>query len=242
VLPATLTLVWNGQNKWAAILTPIVGTILAIIAWLVTASKTCGVLDVTCTGSNNPMLAGNVVALLSPVVLIPIFTAIFGLDKYDWKSMLDIRKGDDHDLAQDAGLDLEEIPGGHEETQMEFEQEQRMLSRAFKISVSVTVFMTIALLVLWPMPMYASGYIFSKPFFTGWVSVGIIWIFCSFIAVGLFPIWEGRSTLIFTLGSMLGLKRPTKHTITPAVDAKEMPGSSTPEKKADHADEIVATH
>jgi urea-proton symporter len=87
------------------------------------------------------MLAGNVVALLAPVVLVPIFTLIFGVDKYDWKSMMDIRKGDDHDLAADAGLDLEEIPGGHEETQMEFEQEQALLQRAFKISVTTTVVM-----------------------------------------------------------------------------------------------------
>jgi len=79
VLPATLTLVWAGQNKWAACLSPILGLIAALIAWLVTAKKDCGDLTVTCTGSNNPMLAGNVVALLSPVVLIAVLTLAFGL-------------------------------------------------------------------------------------------------------------------------------------------------------------------
>lgn len=52
------------------------------------------------------------------------------------------------------------------------------------------------LLVLWPMPLYGSGYIFSKKFFTGWVAVGITWIFCSFAAVGLYPAWESRHTLL----------------------------------------------
>ena len=47
--------------------------------------------------------------------------------------------------------------------------------------------------------MYGSGYIFSKPFFTGWVVVGIIWIFCSFFGVGLFPIFEGRHTIARTV-------------------------------------------
>ncbi|KAJ0327170.1 hypothetical protein COL5a_006347 [Colletotrichum fioriniae] len=140
VIPATLTLVWKGQNKWAATLTPIVGTTFAIIGWLVTAKKTCGVLDVTCTGSNSPMLAGNVIALLSPIVLIPVFTLAFGLDSYDWKSMMAIRRGDDHELANAAGLDLEDVPG-NTESQAEFEKEQAMLSRAFKISVSMTAFM-----------------------------------------------------------------------------------------------------
>ncbi|KZL78057.1 urea active transporter [Colletotrichum tofieldiae] len=235
VLPATLTLVWKGQNKWAATLSPIFGTVFAIIGWLVTSKKTCGVLDVTCTGSNSPMLAGNVIALLSPLVLIPIFTLAFGIDKYDWKSMMAIRRGDDHELASAAGLDLEEIPG-HHESHAEFEREQAMLSRAFKISVSMTAFMTIAMLILWPMPMYGSGYIFSKPFFTGWVVVGILWIFCSFFAVGLFPIYEGRATLIHTVKSMISGKKPTRHNTTithgeEEVTEKTSPGAATPEKK-----------
>ncbi|KAK1963650.1 sodium symporter family protein [Colletotrichum sublineola] len=235
VLPATLTLVWKGQNKWAATLSPIFGTVFAIIGWLVTSKKTCGVLDVACTGSNSPMLAGNVIALLSPLVLIPIFTLAFGIDKYDWKSMMAIRRGDDHDLASAAGLDLEEVTG-YRESQADFEREQAMLSRAFKISVSMTVFMTIAMLILWPMPMYGSGYIFSKPFFTGWVVVGILWIFCSFFAVGLYPIFEGRTTLIHTVKSMVSGKKPTRHSTTVThgdeeVTEKTSPGAVTPEKK-----------
>ena len=141
VLPATLTLLWKGQNKWAAALTPPIGTVLAIVAWLVTAKKTCGKLDIECTGSNDPMLAGNVVALLVPLILIPIFTLIFGLDKYDWQTMGAIRKADDHELADEAGVDLEEVPGGHDETAAEFEEEQQLLRKALKISVSTTVFM-----------------------------------------------------------------------------------------------------
>lgn len=88
------------------------------------------------------MLAGNVVALLSPLVLIPIFTLIFGLDHYDWKSMMLIRQGDDHDLAAAAHVDLENIPGEHTETSTAFEAEQKKLLRAGKISKTVTVVMT----------------------------------------------------------------------------------------------------
>lgn len=89
------------------------------------------------------MLAGNVAALLSPIVLVGIFTLAFGIDKYDWKSMMDIRRGDDHDLANAAGLDLEDIPGGQHqhETRVEFEEEQKKLERAGKISKTATVVM-----------------------------------------------------------------------------------------------------
>jgi hypothetical protein len=50
--------------------------------------------------------------------------------------------------------------------------------------------------------MYGSGYVFSKKFFTGWITVGILWIFCSFGAVGLFPVYEGRRTLLRTFKFM----------------------------------------
>lgn len=56
--------------------------------------------------------------------------------------MMDIRKGDDHDLANEAHIDLESIPGGREETAMEFEEEQKKLQRAGRISKTVTVVMT----------------------------------------------------------------------------------------------------
>ncbi|KAK4133602.1 Na+/solute symporter [Trichocladium antarcticum] len=234
VLPATLTLIWSGQNKWAAALSPVIGLVCALIAWLVTAKRECGDLSVACTGSNYPMLAGNVAALLSPIVLVGIFTLAFGIDKYDWKSMMDIRRGDDHDLANAAGLDLEDIPGGQHDTRAEFEEEQKKLERAGKISKTATVVMTLALLVLWPMPLYGTGYIFSKSFFTGWVSVGIIWIFCSFIGVGLFPVFESRRTLARTVKNvyldLTGKSHP--RTIQARVlEGQTTPGATTPTKK-----------
>ncbi len=56
--------------------------------------------------------------------------------------MMEIRKGDDHDLATIAGVDLETMPGGHQETVVEFEDEQRNLIRASKISKTMTIVMT----------------------------------------------------------------------------------------------------
>jgi hypothetical protein len=43
--------------------------------------------------------------------------------------------------------------------------------------------------------MYGSSYVFSKPFFTGWVVVGIIWMFISFCIVGIYPVIEGRQSI-----------------------------------------------
>ena len=144
------------------------------------------------------MLAGNVVALLSPLIFVPVLTYAFGPQNYDYKSMAAIRLGNDEDIAAAAHTDLELIPGGNGMSAAELEMEQTKLRRASIIAKSLTGFMTIALLILWPMPMYGSGYVFSRKFFTGWVSVGILWLFCSSFCVGLFPLWEGRHSMAGT--------------------------------------------
>ena len=144
------------------------------------------------------MLAGNVVALLAPIIFIPILTYAFGPQNYDYKSMAAIRLGNDEDIANAAHTDLELIPGGGGPSADQAAMEKKKLDRAFKIAALMTVFMTLALLVLWPMPLYGSGYVFSKSFFTGWVSVGILWLFASLFMVGLFPLWEGRHSMANT--------------------------------------------
>jgi len=51
------------------------------------------------------MLAGNVVALLSPMVFVPVLTYGFGPQDYDYKSMGLIRLGDDKDIVADANTE-----------------------------------------------------------------------------------------------------------------------------------------
>jgi len=161
---------------------------------------------------------------------------------------MQIRRGDDHDLAEVAGVDLEQTAGGHEETSDELQEEQAKLLRASKISKWTTVGLTLAFLVLWPFPMYGSSYVFSKPFFTGWVTVGIIWIFGSLGAVGLFPIFEGRHTLKHTVKSIFldlsGRRHPrTIHALNAASDDEKREstgagGSDTPSKHSVTIDEV----
>jgi len=237
VIPATLALMWKDQNWQAAAGAPVLGLACALIAWLVTAKKECGVLNVDCTGSNNPMLAGNVTALLSPLLFVPILTYGFGRQNYDWQSMKAIRRGDDSDIIRRASVSVESdvVPTVTSQSAEQEAAEQKKLKKAAIISRSLTAFMTIALLVLWPMPMYGSGYVFSKKFFTGWVVVGILWLFFSTLCVGVFPLWQGRKTMAHTVKSILldisGKKHPAIHGRASAVGDEETSGVATPDEK-----------
>ncbi|KZF22117.1 urea active transporter [Xylona heveae TC161] len=236
VLPATLSLLSRKQNRVAATASPILGLASALIAWLVTAKKQGGTLTVATTGANNPMLAGNVVALLSPLIYIPILTLAFGFQNYDYASMKAIRRGDDSDLAAAKHMDPELIPGNAHTTTAQDEEEQKKLLKASRIARILTVFMAVSFLVLWPMPMYGSKYIFSKKFFTGWIVVGIIWLFFSSFCVAFYPLWEGRHSIKRTLRGILrdisGKGRPTLDGRTESIeDSPADQGTETPEEK-----------
>ncbi len=86
------------------------------------------------------------------------------------------------------------------------------------------------------MPLYGTGYIFSKKFFTGWVTVGIIWIFCSFIGVGLFPVFESRKTLGRTVKNIFldvtGKSHPKTIHAQMAAEEQQTPGDVTPTEKS----------
>ena len=49
--------------------------------------------------------------------------------------------------------------------------------------------------VLWPLPMYGTRYIFSRGFFVGWVVVTFLIAWTASLVIVLMPIWQGRHTL-----------------------------------------------
>lgn len=201
VIAATMTLVWKDMNLLAAALAPILGLCCSVTAWLVTASQVCGGLTVSCTGSNYPMLAGNVVGLLSPLIWIPMFTYIIGRPQnYDWVSMKTIGKAS-VDQSESISTDPEMTPPT--ERPDDEKENTAHLNRAAKISRWMTVAMALVFLVVWPLPIFGSGYVFSKAFFTGWVVVGFIWLSCSTACVGVYPLWESRKTLVYIAKSIL---------------------------------------
>jgi hypothetical protein len=146
--------------------------------------------------------------------------------------MKQIRRGDDSDIIDKDDVEL--IPGHAPITGAAAEAEQTKLLRASKIAKTMTVVLTLALLILWPMPMYGSGYVFSQKFFTGWVVVGIMWLFFSIFCVGIYPVFEGRHSLKHNIWSIFkditGKEHPSKHHNAEALytEGKEVDAGTPP--------------
>jgi hypothetical protein len=76
------------------------------------------------------------------------------------------------------------------------EDDPRKLRSAFKLACISSFVLTFLMDFLVPMPMFFSHYIFSKGFFTGWVVVSFIWVFCSSFISCFLPIWETRGFFV----------------------------------------------
>ncbi|CAH01831.1 Dur3p [Kluyveromyces lactis] len=225
VIPCALSLFWDAQNLVAVVASPIIGTSLAIMSWLVCTKSLYGEITVSTTFEDDPMLTGNIVALLSPLITIPLLTYIFKPQNFDWEILKTITRADEEEeLLEAEGNEVsvsdsdsvgnnqdaeklqavktvittvDEIP--RETIERMAEEESQYLSRASKIAGYLAIFFAISFMVLWPMPMYGTGYIFSEKFFTGWVCVLIIWIFFTAFCVCCYPLWEGRHGIYTTV-------------------------------------------
>ncbi|KAB2570235.1 putative urea active transporter 1 [Lasiodiplodia theobromae] len=95
--------------------------------------------------------------------------------------------------ADDNNNDNEEEEEDNERRHDE-EVNARLLVARKKAAICCVV-LCLCLCILWPIPMYGSNYVFSKPFFRGWIVVVFLWGFFAAIAITCYPIWEGRASI-----------------------------------------------
>jgi SSS family transporter len=85
VIPIAFLLLWKKANALGAIVGPIIGCIAGVITWLSVAKIEYGRLNLDTTGRNAPMLAGNLVSILTGGFVHFVFS-ISSPQNYDWDS------------------------------------------------------------------------------------------------------------------------------------------------------------
>lgn len=205
VVPLTLTLLWSKQSKLAAIASPIIGFAAAVSTWLAVTKSMYGTITVDSTSQNFPMMAGNIVALISPI-FITVIISLIKPDNFNFDATRDIQKVDDSEENEVAGDFLEKNEESSTSSATPAKaaaaaltntpEEMEAMAKSSRFAKISSIVLSLALFILWPLPMFFSRYVFSKPFFTGWVVVSIIWVLCSTIAVGIYPVYESRHTIL----------------------------------------------
>ncbi len=109
--------------------------------------------------------------------------------------MKEIRQDDNKEFDEKQGLT--NVLSGEEETNLVLElqqQEEQKMIRKRNIGTVFMVVFVLFFLILFPIPLYASNYIFSKSFFKGYIVVAFLWIFFSVGIVTIYPAIEALPT------------------------------------------------
>ena len=178
VIPIALTILWSKTNKVAATGGAVIGLLCSTTVWVIVASgaggfvESGGVIDLASLGNNYAMLFANITAIISGGIIAIIGSLAAG-KTFDW-----------NDLK--TKITLVEIS-----TEQETEDEET-LKKAFKFSVRGGGIMALVLIIVWPMPLIASGYVFELGSYTVWVAISVIWVSLASAIIIFLPIIEAR--------------------------------------------------
>ncbi|KAJ4290389.1 hypothetical protein N0V90_010605 [Kalmusia sp. IMI 367209] len=249
IIPLALTLLWPGQTRLAAIVSPILGFFTGLSIWLGTSKALYGEINLTTTGMGTPALYGATASFLSPA-LYSVLISQYKPYKFDWRIFLRIELADEAQFARSSSVqahppasdatsttsdpekpdpephkptkasaepDISHIaPNAEHSTAVKEKNKAIFASSSSDISVSLDdvhhpfdeatlkrlhwwhrvawywfIFVVAVTFIAWPLPLYRN-YIFTKSFFSGWVTVAIFWQFFAFFAVVIYPLYDGR--------------------------------------------------
>ncbi|KAG0315062.1 hypothetical protein BGZ99_007692 [Dissophora globulifera] len=210
VLPVTFSLLWKKQSALAACVAPIGGLCVSITAWLVCAKIYTGEITLASTGSDQAMLAGNLAALISGGVISAAISFIKP-DNYTFEGTRSLRQvandGVNTPESNSSSDDLARIEKKAAKESISLQvttpkegwgidvEEDAKLAKAARFARWSSGILTVVLILVWPLPMFFSNYVFSRGFYTGWVVLSIVWAICSAVAVTLYPLWESRAAI-----------------------------------------------
>jgi urea-proton symporter len=185
VIPISLSVVWNKTNKVAAVSAALIGLASGLIAWIITADILYGEVSIFSTGKNIPLLVGNVVSI-STGGAIAIAGSLLKPDKFNFKVMKQ------KILVVDDKI----------RSIIEQDSDESFLKSAAKFSYRYAVALALILVVVWPLPLYFSGYVFSPVMYYVWVAIAVVWASGSAAVIIALPILEGRGGISKALKQM----------------------------------------
>ena len=196
IVPMACTIMWKKQSTAAVIISPILSSVAGILAWILKARYEYGTISITTLQGNLPLVAGNMTSLCVPILLTPLITYIKP-QNFDWEIFETIKRGDDeHIVVKEETTTTDEVESAVAHATAKAEHDNKILLQARDRSILASTVLTLILLILWPIPMYGTGYVFSRGFFKGWIVIAFFWAFFAMIVIILLPLWEGRQAFL----------------------------------------------
>ena len=191
VVPISLSLLWAKTNRYAATAGAVAGLIVGVSSWLVSAALMYGDITVSTTGHMVPLLLGNVFSITTSLV-ITVTGSVLIPERFNFTT-----------LKQKIFIFDERVRSRREQ-----DANRRLLkqisSRYKKLGLAISAL----IVILWPAPLYLSGYVFTLPAFMIWIGLAVAWAAASAATTIIRPMVEARHS-IWTLLSNMGASGDT---------------------------------
>jgi len=186
VVPLWNLMTWDKASGKGAVIAAWSGFVLAVASWIVGAIIQSGELSVATLGSNEVMLSGNLVAILSSATIHYVYSKFIDPQDYDFSEL-------------DAKISLveEDMRGLTEE-----EKDPALLASAERWVARRGYALTLILVVVWPLLSIPAG-IFTESYFAFWVLVAIAWGFGAALIITILPLVESADDINKVLGGMV---------------------------------------
>jgi len=177
VIPLWNLMTWDKASGTGAVVAAWGGLALALTGWLVGAQVQSGEVTINSLGTNEVMLSGNLIAILSSGFIHYFWSKLYPQD-FDFSTL-------------DSSITLvEEDKRGL----TSLEQDATMLRRAERWIKRRGYVLTLVLIVIWPLLSVPAG-VFTRGYFAFWVLVAIGWGFGAAIIITFLPLIESSEEI-----------------------------------------------
>ncbi|KAI1103865.1 sodium/proline symporter [Jackrogersella minutella] len=189
-IPTVFALLWKGQTKAAAVISPIAGVCCSLSVWLGTAYTYYGEISVASTGGTMPCLFGCVTAFFVPLP-VTLFVSFLRPSSFDWL----VFQKQIHKVRQ-----LEQAePEAHQQAAQDWltPEMKQYVKRMSRWAAFWTVFTLLGHVFLWPLAMYGAKIVFSKTLFTAWIVICLIYLWLTLMVANFYPLYDGGARKIW---------------------------------------------
>jgi urea-proton symporter len=187
VVPIALTVSWKKTNKNAAILGSILGLTAGICSWTTATWLLYGHLSIVTTGETTPLLIGNVVSI-SVGATVVVIGSLFKPQNFNF------------DLMKQKILVVDD----RIRSIIEKDTNDNQLKRDARFTYRYAIALSLVLVVVWPLPLYFSGYVFSMFVYSLWVGLAFAWASIAAGIIILLPLIESRVGIIHVIKKISG--------------------------------------
>ena len=193
VAPISLAILWKNTNRYVATSAAIIGLVCGVTTWLGYSFMTSGEITLSSTSDMFALLAGNLASILTSLA-ITVIGSLFRPENFNFSK-----------LKHEIIVVDEKI-----RKRLEKETNEKSLRNASRFSKQYGLSLTLILVVVWPIPLFFSNYVFTETVYTVWIWVAILWAVAAASMIWILPIIQSRDGISHVVKNIVNSSKPRK--------------------------------